>query len=48
MKFLSIPALVLPPLAAIIAGEAVSPLPALKDLYKDDFLVGVAVGPYHS
>ncbi len=48
MTFLSIPALVFLPLTAIIAGEAVAPLPALKDLYKDDFLVGVAVGPYHS
>lgn len=38
--------MVLLPLAATIAGEAGSPVPALKDLYKDDFLVGVAVGPY--
>ena len=46
MKFLSIIAVVFLPLAAIIAGEAVFPAPALKDLCKDDFLVGVAVGPY--
>lgn len=45
MKFLSTIAVVFLPLAGIIAGEAVSPVPALKDLYKDDFLVGVAVGP---
>lgn len=46
MNLLSIPALLFLPVAAIVAGETVSPTPALKDLYKDDFLIGVAVGPY--
>ena len=35
----------LPP-AALAVETPVKPAPALKDLYKDDFLIGVAVGPY--
>jgi len=46
--------LLLPAAQALLLGSAVAlpsappskPVPALKDIYQNDFLVGVAVGPY--
>lgn len=32
--------------ALVAVGAPVTPIPALKDIYKNDFLIGVAVGPY--
>jgi len=46
MKFLFFHAILLLPLAALGVDAPVKPVPALKDIYKDDFLIGVAVGPY--
>jgi len=46
MKFHTLQAILLLPLAALAAEAPVNPVPALKDIYKDDFLIGVAVGPY--
>jgi endo-1,4-beta-xylanase len=46
MTMLSIHAMLLLPMAALAVAEPVKPAPALKDFYRNDFLVGVAVGPY--
>jgi len=46
MKLLPFHVLLCLPLAALAAETPVKPAPALKDIYKSDFLIGVAVGPY--
>jgi len=47
LVFASLPIVMLClPLAALAAETPVKPAPALKDIYRDDFLIGVAVGPY--
>jgi len=46
MNLLPLHAILLLPLAAFAAEVPVKPVPALKDVYKADFLIGVAVGPY--
>ena len=34
------------PMVGLAVDVPVKPVPALKDIYKDEFLIGVAVGPY--
>ena len=46
MKFLLLHAILLLPPVTLAAEAPAKPVPALKVVFKDDFLVGVAVGPY--
>ena len=46
MKRFSLHALLFLPLAALATAAPANEVPALKDIYKNDFLIGVAAGPY--
>jgi endo-1,4-beta-xylanase len=46
MKILFLHVMLWLPLAALAAEVPAEAVPALKDVFKDDFLIGVAVGPY--